>query len=64
GGIGGREAVGKILEIDPEAKVIASSGYSTDRVMSDYRKFGFSGVISKPYRIEQMSETITRVLTL
>ncbi len=64
GGMGGKEAVSKILEIDPAAKVIASSGYSNDPIMSEYEKYGFSGVISKPYRIEQMSETITRVLAL
>lgn len=64
GGMGGREAVWKILEIDPEAKVIASSGYSTDPVMSEYRKYGFSGVMTKPYRIEQMSETIAGVMSL
>ncbi len=63
GGMGGKEAVGKILEIDPEAKVIASSGYSTDPVMSEYKKYGFSGVMTKPYRIEQMSETITKALS-
>ncbi len=27
GGMGGKEAVTKLLEIDPEAKVIVSSGY-------------------------------------
>ncbi|MBF0559885.1 MAG: PAS domain S-box protein [Nitrospirae bacterium] len=64
GGVGGKEAVGEILEIDHKAKVIASSGYATDPIMSDSKKYGFSGVMIKPYRIEQMSETITRVLTL
>ncbi|HKN18885.1 MAG TPA: response regulator, partial [Dissulfurispiraceae bacterium] len=64
GGMGGKEAVAKILEMDPEAKAIASSGYSTDPVMSEFKKYGFAGVITKPYRIHQMSEAIYKVLSL
>ncbi|MGO9015328.1 MAG: PAS domain S-box protein [Dissulfurispiraceae bacterium] len=64
GGMGGKEAVAKILEMDPEAKAIASSGYSTDPVMSEFKKYGFAGVITKPYRIQQMSEAISKVLSL
>jgi len=58
GGIGGKEAVGKMLEIDPDARVIVSSGYTTDAVMSDYKKYGFSAVIAKPYSINQLEEAL------
>jgi CheY-like chemotaxis protein len=61
GGMGGREAVGEILRIDPDAKVIASSGYSNDPVMSDFRRLGFCGIITKPYRIEELGELLLRV---
>jgi PAS domain S-box-containing protein len=61
GGMGGREAVGEILEIDPYAKIVASSGYSNDPVMSDFRKHGFCGIITKPYRIEELGELMSRV---
>ncbi len=62
GGIGGKEAVRMILAIDPEAKVIASSGYSDDPVMLDYRNFGFSGVVSKPFKMEALSALIKSLL--
>lgn len=62
GGVGGKEAARMILAIDPEAKVIASSGYSDDPVMLDYRKFGFSGVVSKPFKIEALSALIKKLL--
>jgi DNA-binding NarL/FixJ family response regulator len=32
GGMGGKEAVNKLLAIYPKAKVIVSSGYSTDPI--------------------------------
>jgi two-component system cell cycle sensor histidine kinase/response regulator CckA len=59
GGMGGKEAITKLLEIDPEASVIVSSGYATDAIMSEYKKYGFSAVIAKPYSIKQLQETIT-----
>lgn len=58
GGMGGKEAVAKLLEIDPEAQVIVSSGYATDTIMSEYKNFGFTAVIAKPYSIGQLEETL------
>jgi len=59
GGMGGKEAIVKLLEIDPAAAVIVSSGYATDPIMTEYKKYGFSAVITKPYSIKQLQETIT-----
>jgi DNA-binding NtrC family response regulator len=62
GGMGGKEAVLKLLELDPGARVIVSSGYSNDPVMADFGSFGFCGVIAKPYRIGDLREMLVRVL--
>ncbi len=59
GGMGGKEAIKNLLEIDPAAAVIVSSGYATDPIMSEYKKYGFSAVIAKPYSISQLQETIS-----
>ena len=56
------EAVRELLRIDPNAKVIASSGYSNDPVMADYRTHGFREVIAKPYRIDDLSEVLHKVI--
>ncbi len=62
GDIGGKEAVGELLKIDPGARVIVSSGYSNDTVLSDFQKYGFSGVIVKPYKIETLGKTLQKVI--
>lgn len=49
GGMGGEEAMKRLLEIDPSAKGYVSSGRTDDPVMIDFRNFGFSGTIEKPY---------------
>ena len=62
GGMGGKEAIQKLLEIDPGIKAIVSSGYSTDPVMAEYKKYGFCDVVAKPYTIEKLSSSLHRVL--
>jgi PAS domain S-box-containing protein len=62
GEMGGKEMVGFLREFDPDAKVIVSSGYSNDPIMSEYRGHGFCGVISKPYLVEEVSKTLFAVL--
>jgi len=62
GGMGGKETVKKLLEIDPAAKVIVSSGYSNDPVMADYQEYGFSGILPKPYKIEEVNQILHDLL--
>ncbi|MCP5006324.1 MAG: PAS domain S-box protein [Planctomycetes bacterium] len=58
GGLGGTSTIKELLRIDPKAKVIVSSGYSKDPVMSKFREYGFSGVIAKPYNMEELRKTL------
>lgn len=62
GGMGGKEAVQKILKIDPHAKVIVSSGFSTDPVMADYKAYGFSGVVAKPFMMQELNAVLCEVI--
>jgi PAS domain S-box-containing protein len=62
GGMGGKEAIKRLIEIDPQVKAIVSSGYSNDPIMSHFREFGFSGVVAKPYSIRTLGETIKKVM--
>jgi PAS domain S-box-containing protein len=62
GGVGGKEAVKRLLEIDPDVKAIVSSGYSNDPIMADYRRHGFLGVVVKPFEVEELSQMLRKVL--
>jgi CheY-like chemotaxis protein len=62
GGMGGKEAVTEILGIDRDAKVFVSSGYSTDPVMVNFREYGFSGGIAKPFDLASMQKTLSSLL--
>jgi two-component system, cell cycle sensor histidine kinase and response regulator CckA len=62
GGLGGKEAVSRIRRIDPGVRAIASSGYSNDPVMADFRLHGFAGALPKPYQVDDLGNTLRRVL--
>ncbi len=63
GALGGKQAVKRLLKIDPQTKAIVSSGYSTDPVMSRFRDYGFVGVASKPYDSVELFKVLTEVLS-
>jgi two-component system cell cycle sensor histidine kinase/response regulator CckA len=62
GGMGGKEAASLMLEIDPHAVLIVSSGYSNDPVVANFRQYGFSGVVSKPFDAKGLALELDRLI--
>jgi signal transduction histidine kinase/ActR/RegA family two-component response regulator len=62
GGMGGVEAIQKLLEIAPDAKAIVSSGYANGPIMADFKEYGFKGVIAKPYRTDELCKVVQNVI--
>jgi PAS domain S-box-containing protein len=62
GGMGGKEAIGEILALDPKAKAIVSSGYADDPAMANYARYGFKAVAVKPYPMDKLLATVRKVL--
>jgi len=62
GGMGGKETVKKIREMDSNVKIIVASGYYNDPVMANYEKYGFNGVIAKPFNTEELVRVLKNVI--
>ncbi len=62
GGMGGEVTIGKLLDIDPGVKAIVSSGYIDDPVMADYSEYGFSGMVAKPYTLDELRKSVQDVI--
>jgi signal transduction histidine kinase/ActR/RegA family two-component response regulator len=62
GGMGGKEAASLILEIDPDAVLIVSSGYSNDPVIANFTDYGFKGVIGKPFDTSTLAWELGRLI--
>ncbi len=63
GAMGGLDVAGKILEINPAARIIASSGYANDPVMKNLRKHGFCHGIVKPFRFADLEKAVKNTLS-
>jgi signal transduction histidine kinase len=61
GGMGGKEAARLILEIDPNAVLIVSSGYSNDPVIANFRQYGFRGAVVKPFSVTTLVAEVRRL---
>ena len=62
GGMGGKEAVKRLYEIDPGVKAIIASGYANNPVMVEFRKYNFCGAIVKPYQIDELNEVLHEII--
>lgn len=62
GGMGGKETIRKLLEIDKEIRAIVASGYSNDPVMANYKEYGFKAVLSKPFNTQELGKALKQVI--
>jgi two-component system, cell cycle sensor histidine kinase and response regulator CckA len=62
GSMGGCEARERIAALDPGVRAIVSSGYSDDPIMSEHAKYGFIGVLIKPYHLDELASLLHEIL--
>jgi PAS domain S-box-containing protein len=62
GGMGGKETIQRLLELDPQVRAIAASGYSTDPILAHFRDYGFQGVVAKPFGRKELADVLQHVL--
>ncbi|MFO7916399.1 MAG: response regulator [Candidatus Krumholzibacteriales bacterium] len=63
-GMGGLEASRRILELDPEAVIYISTGYSSDPIVKDYKRHGLAGALAKPYTAGELEKLIKGAVSL
>jgi CheY-like chemotaxis protein len=56
-GMGGRETMRRLREVDPNVKAIVSSGCR----LEDYKEHGFRAVLHKPYSISELRNVLNEV---
>ena len=62
GGMGGAEAVRRLLAIDPTVKAVVTSGYSDTTITADFQDHGFRAFLRKPYDTERLKEVVSRLM--
>jgi nitrogen-specific signal transduction histidine kinase/CheY-like chemotaxis protein len=64
GGMGGKETMRKLQEIDSGVKGIVSSGYCNDPILANYLEYGFISVVAKPYNMEELGRVLRDTLLM
>ena len=60
--MGGGEAYDRMKEINPDIKVLLSSGFSIDGEASEILARGCSGFIQKPFTMKELSGRVSKIL--
>ncbi len=63
GGMGGLETLEKLKAIDPAVKAVVCSGFASDPILANYQQYGFSGIVTKPFHVNDIGATVASVLT-
>ena len=62
-GMSGLECYRALRRIQPEVKVLLSSGYNEQDATSEFAGRGLAGFVQKPYRLKSLLEMVSRVTT-
>jgi len=60
-GMGGRETLERLRQLDPQVTAIVCSGYHDDSIMANYRLYGFAAKLPKPFDIEALGAVLGRL---
>ncbi len=62
-GMDGRETAQRILQLDPQARLIVTSGFQDDPAFCRYQEWGFAAALAKPFDISDVVRTLQQVLS-
>jgi CheY-like chemotaxis protein len=60
--MGGGETYDRLKEMDPDVKVLLSSGYSLDGQATEILNRGCDGFIQKPFSIKALSQKLRQII--
>jgi PAS domain S-box-containing protein len=63
GGMGGKETIKKLKQIAPNIRAVITTGYPSEGRPDDFRKYGFSAVLPKPCKVDELGRVLERVLS-
>ena len=62
GGMGGRQTVARLRQLDPLVRAVVISGYSHEEVLARYREYGFLAALGKPFTSKDLARVLGLVL--
>jgi len=63
GGMGGRETLKRLKNMDPDVVAVVTSGYAEDPVIAEFGKHGFQAALVKPFSIKTLEHMISQLMS-
>jgi two-component system cell cycle sensor histidine kinase/response regulator CckA len=60
-GLGGKDTLNKLLQLDPHVKAVAISGFSDGSDWDTLKKLGFLDILFKPYRLDDLKNLLGKI---
>ncbi len=61
--MGGKECYYRLKSLNPKVKILVMTGFTADGSAEEFRREGASGVIIKPFELQEFTETIQRIVS-
>ncbi|MBP8987764.1 MAG: response regulator [Spirochaetes bacterium] len=62
GGKGGVDSIRELKAIVPGCKFIASTGYTNEAILSNYKEYGFDAILPKPYTFNELIKVLSSLI--
>jgi PAS domain S-box-containing protein len=63
GGMGGKETIQKLKQIAPDICAVLATGYPSEGIVGDFRKYGFSALLRKPCKVDELQKVLEKVIS-
>lgn len=61
GGRGGVEIVDELRKHSPSCKFIATTGYTNEPIIANFREYGFDAILRKPYTMDELIRLLSQL---
>ena len=62
--MGGEEAFYRLMEINPEARILISSGFARNHLVEELIKEGACGFLGKPFNMHELAKALASHITV
>jgi len=61
GGKGGVEIVNELRKLNPSCKLIATTGYTNEPIIANFREYGFDAILRKPFTMDEVIRILSQL---
>lgn len=61
--MGGKETFQRLKQMDPGSRAVLTTGYPSEGIVGDFRKYEFLAVLPKPCKVDELGKVLEKVVS-